>query len=242
MYDRFSEIYDRLVFDIDYDAYAARILREFALRGVPRGRLLELGCGTGNLTLRLKEQFREIIAVDRSDAMLSVAWNKSGGAENIRWLCQDIRALDVPICDAAVSLLDTMNYLLSEEELRAAFQRVHDSLSPGGVFCFDLNTSRRLIEEIGENTWIYETEGIFYTWESEVSGDIVDFQLTFFVKGEDGRYERIDETQTQRCHRMEDVCRLLGEIGFRDVRVVDLDTGEAASPESRRLLFSMVRA
>ena len=220
-----------------YDNLSVNELGHLTVAGFDKGSLLEVGCGTGNLTMRLAPQADYVYAIDLSQDMLNVAWSKLADYANVQLSLQDMREMEVPRVEGCVSTLDTFNYV-DEEGLRATFERVAEALVPGGAFVFDINSEFRLLEEIGGGTWIFEKDNVFYTWESEVEGDRVSSWLTFFVEGEDGRYDRIDEEQVQYYHSPERVQGLLEEAGFEQVRLKDFDGGGDLHDETRRILIS----
>lgn len=237
MYGDFSQLYDQLIYDIDYDAYAQLILGELAALGFEGGRLLEVGCGTGNLTARLAPEVNVLYGIDLSQDMLNVAWAKLADRPNVQLSLQDMRKMQVPQVEGCVSTLDTFNYV-DEAGLKATFERVALSLGPGGAFVFDINSAYRLLEEIGGGDWIFEKDNVFYCWESEREGNRVESWLTFFVEGEDGRYDRIDEEQVQWYHGPEKVEQLLAEAGFSVQSIKDFDGGGLVNEKTRRILFS----
>ena len=86
------EHYDSILGPAQFEAFAADLVRRLPVR--PRGDVLELACGTGILTQRLRERidgnFR-LVATDVSDAMLAYARNKVKG--KIDWRIADMQAL-----------------------------------------------------------------------------------------------------------------------------------------------------
>lgn len=237
MYDEFSRVYDELIFDIDYEKYANTIWEALIKRGFQGETLIELGCGTGNLTQILAQKVDHIFALDLSEEMLSMAWNKLGekGIDNVSLSCQNMVDFEAPKAQACVSLLDTFNYV-SLEDLRKTFYRVWGHLEEGGIFAFDINSKYRLFEEIGNKTWLYETEQIFYTWESQIEEDKVYSWLSFFVLQDNGLYKRIDEDQVQYYHSIDQVSKLLDEVGFEKISFMDLDTEGELEDQTQRIL------
>ncbi len=106
----------------------ATLVRGNARRVVQR--VLDLGCGGGHVDYGLKRYFR-IVGVDLSEAMLALA-RKLNPEET--YLRGDLR--DPPTVELfdAVYLGDAVNAMLSETDLRRAFQAAYDHLVPGGVF------------------------------------------------------------------------------------------------------------
>lgn len=237
MYDQFSRIYDELVFDIDYERYSRHILTALEEEDYLGGSLLELGCGTGRLTEKLAGRATSVFAVDLSDRMLSLAWERLEGRDNVTFSCQDMTRLRAPQSDACISLLDTFNYV-DGAGLEKTLDRLSVVLKPGAALAFDLNSSFRLLEEIGDRTWIYEKDDIFYSWESRREENRVESWLTFFLKQDSGFYDRIDEHQVQYYHDPEMVVDLLAARGFEHIRIRDLDRMDTPHDRSRRILIS----
>ena len=74
--------------------------------------------------------------------MLEIAAEKQAAdGTGILYLQQDMRSFELyGTVRAAVSICDSMNYILEEEDLLQVFRLVNNYLDPGGVFVFDLNT------------------------------------------------------------------------------------------------------
>ena len=71
-YTHVAPYYDRLM-DVDYREWAGYLRQIWAGLGLKPRRILELGCGTGGVTIPLAQMGYEILAADRSPAMLAVA-------------------------------------------------------------------------------------------------------------------------------------------------------------------------
>ena len=103
-YGVFSDFYDALTANVEYAAVAKTICSLLTREGIDRGLLLDLGCGTGTLSVLLSKAGYEVVGADRSPDMLSVAQGKAFEAgQNILLLCQDMQELDLyGTVDAAV--------------------------------------------------------------------------------------------------------------------------------------------
>ncbi|MDO4779262.1 MAG: class I SAM-dependent methyltransferase [Tissierellia bacterium] len=238
MYNRFSDLYDKLVFDIDYIKYSDNIFQILQKNGILEGKILEIGCGTGNLTQQLARKNYHILAFDNSIEMLNVAFPKLIELENVNLVMQDMykfRYKDYSF-DAVISLLDVINYISDEKKLEKLFADIYSGLREGGVFIFDLNSYDKLINVLGNNTFVYEKDNVFYTWENRLEDDLVHFNLNFFVE-EDGMYERISETQVERYYEIDFIVELLEKIGFKNIKFIDEDGGKYTE-KTQRILFS----
>ncbi len=222
-YSAIAECYDALNSHIDYSSWASFLHSEIRAGGVSDGSLvLDLACGTGNITLPLAALGYDMIGIDLSESMLNVARSKRGG-QDILWLCQDMRSFELyGTVGAVVCCLDSINYLTSKKDLAKCFSLVHNYLDPDGIFIFDINTPYKFEKVYGENHYILEDDGIYCGWQnyySKKSGRC-DFALSVFYEKGDGSYERFDEIQTERCWSMRTVKNLLASSGFNIIKTV----------------------
>ena len=153
-YESFARVYDLFMDNIPYEQwceYLTELLKEY---GATDGLVLELGCGTGNMTRLLADKGYDMIGVDNAPDMLEIAMEKKETeGQDILYLLQDMREFELyGTVKAAVSLCDSMNYILEEEELLQVFRLVNNYLDPGGMFIFDLNTEYKYREILGEQT------------------------------------------------------------------------------------------
>ena len=164
-YTSLAAYYDRLNSHIDYFGYAAFLASRFREYGVPDGSLvLDLACGTGNITLPLSEMGYDMIAVDSSCEMLDVGRRKPGG-DRILWLCQDMRSFELyGTVAAVVSCLDSVNYLTGRRGLERCFSLVRNYLDPDGLFIFDVNSPHKFRTFYGENQYVMEAPGVYCGW------------------------------------------------------------------------------
>ena len=154
-YTSFAMVYDQLMDNVPYEAWCAYLtglLREYGCR---EGLVLELGCGTGALTRLLAAEGYDMIGLDNSPDMLSIARERQAEeGTDILYLLQDMAAFELyGTVAAAVSLCDSMNYITEYQELVQVFRLVNNYLDPGGYFIFDLNTPYKYRELLADNTF-----------------------------------------------------------------------------------------
>ena len=219
-YRAISHVYDLLTAELDYEAWASYIERVFD-RFLPQrpSLVLDLGCGTGRMTRTLSARGYDMIGVDGSEDMLSEAYAK--GAGGILYLLQDMRSFELyGTVGAVVSCLDSINYLLTEQDVTACLRCVHTYLDPDGLFIFDVNTPHKFEQVYGDNAYILESEtedgGLVYCgWQNEYdkASGLCRFYLSLFEETEHG-YVRSDEEQTERCYQRAALERMLTACGF----------------------------
>ena len=138
-YESFAEVYDLFMDNVPYDVWKTHLFDILGQYHITDGLVAELGCGTGKMTRRLAEAGYDMIGIDNSYDMLSIAMEHP--AEDILYLCQDMRAFELYGTVAAViSVCDSMNYIVEYEDLVEVIRLVNNYLDPGGVFVFDVNT------------------------------------------------------------------------------------------------------
>ena len=242
-YRGFAGVYDLLMDDFDYPAWAEYYLRLLESAGVQPTELCDCACGTGSLTMEFAARGLRVTGVDLSGEMLDVAREKAmrRGA-NVRFACMDMAKLTLPHpVDAIVCGCDGVNYLTSEKRVRAVLAAAYASLKPGGALAFDISSPYKLKEVLGDAFFGEERDEAAYLWQNTLDGDVVTMDLTFFIRRADGLYERVTETHRQMAHEPENLARLLNETGFKNVKIYGDRTFDPPKPEEMRLHFCAVR-
>ncbi len=242
-YGVFSDFYDALTADVEYAAVAKTICSLLTRAGIDRGLLLDLGCGTGTLSVLLSEAGYEVVGVDRSPDMLSVAQGKALAAgQNILLLCQDMQSLDLyGTVDAAVCTLDALNHLPSRAAVEAVLRRVALFLNPNGVFIFDTNTLYKHREILGNNTFVYDTDEVYCVWQNALQDDerTVEISLDFFIPDaeDEAFYERASEQFSECAYLEEEWHEMLSAAGFTVLGVSDGYTDAPLQKTSERAVY-----
>lgn len=203
--------------------------------------ILDLGCGTGTLTELLARRGYDMIGIDNAADMLEIAMDKRAASGlDILYLQQDMRDFELyGTVGAVVSVCDSVNYLLEEEDVVQTFRLVNNYLYPGGLFIFDFNTVYKYREVIGDATIAENREACSFIWDNyyHEAEEVNEYDLTIFVR-EDGKtdtYRRFQETHYQRGYRLEQMKEYLSRAGLVFVEAVDADTHEAVTDTSERI-------
>ena len=238
MYESFAYLYDRLTDDVDYKKFIEFIESQFAKYYQSAELILELACGTGTLTKLLCEKGYDVIGLDLSADMLEVAREK---CPETLFINQDMTEFELyGTVDAIVCCLDSVNYITDKRKLLKMFKLVKNYLNPGGVFIFDINSEYKLKNVIGNNCFVRNEEEVFYSWENEIEKDRVNFYLTFFTENEDGTFDRIDETHTERIYKEEELEILLEKAGL-ELKNKFYDFDSKKSKKSERIFFVVTK-
>jgi SAM-dependent methyltransferase len=204
-----------------------------------RNLVVDLGCGTGKFTRLLAEKGYDVIGVDNSEEMLAIATTKTKeeGAD-ILYLLQDMRELDLySTVGTVVSVCDSLNYMVTDEDLLTVFERVNTYLYSGGIFIFDFNTVYKYEYVIGDTVIAENRSDCSFIWENvyDPESRCNEYDLTLFVQEEDGRYNRFQETHCQRGYTLEEMVTLLQQTGMEILETKDADTHGAVTPQSERI-------
>ena len=243
-YSDFASVYDTFMDNVPYREWCEQLVRILKSYQISDGILLELGCGTGTLTELLSEKGYDMIGVDSSQEMLNIAMEKKAqSGHDILYLQQDMREFELyGTVAAAVSVCDSLNYLLTEEDLLATFRLVNNYLDPSGLFLFDFNTVHKYRDVIGDTTIAENREECSFIWDNYYHDEeeINEYELTFFVRDgrnrEENRYRKFEETHYQRGYTLPQMKSLAEQAGLKFVSAIDFDTGQAVNEKSERIL------
>ena len=238
-YDEFADVYDLFNDDADYDALFDYVHTQLRAQGITEGIVADLGCGTGELTLRLAEAGYDMIGVDNSEEMLGEAMEKRAeSGHEILYLEQDMREFELyGTVRAVICLCDSLNYLLEEDDLLTTFKLVNNYLDPNGLFIFDFNTVYKYETVIGDSTIAENREDCSFIWENYYTAEdqINEYDLTIFVKQQKDLFRKFTETHLQRGYTLETMKRLVEQSGLIFVEALDADTHGSVTETSERI-------
>lgn len=251
-YTGFAGVYDLFMDNIPYDEWCSFIVSHLRKYGIDGGIAADLGCGTGQMTRRLRDAGFDMIGVDASPEMLDEAMHyedeaargddtdslqEQAAGTDILYLCQDMREMEFyGTVRAFVSVCDTMNYISTPEDMLTVLRLVNNYLDPGGIFLFDINTDL-FYENIGDSTIAENREEAAFIWENDYDADTREniYQMTFFTKEEDGRYRKLTEEHVQRAWSLSELNMLIQEAGLRFEEALDADTHLPPDDNTERL-------
>ena len=240
IYHVMARYYDALTADVPYGDFVEFLLKIFHREKASPRLILDLACGTGSVTKLLCERGYDMIGADSSPDMLAQALNKCSALPELpAFICQDMTELDLyGTVDAAVSFLDSVNYLTDPADLQKAFDRVSLFLNPGGLFVFDLNTAHKL-SSIAGNAYVRETDGLFCVWQAgwDEKAKLAGFYLDFFEKQGNGRYSRHSEEHRERAYAPEEIRAALEKSGMELLHVYGDRKFRAPGPEEDRIFL-----
>ena len=240
-YSGFAKVYDLFMDNIPYEEWTDYVKELLAEEGIKDGILLDLGCGTGSVTELLAKAGFDMIGIDNSEEMLDIAMEKRyESGLDILYLLQDMREFELyGTVRGVVSICDSMNYILDDEDLLDVFKLVHNYLDNDGIFIFDMNTLYKYREILSDNTFAEDREESSFIWENfyDEEEEINQYDLSLFVQEEDGRYRKYEETHLQRAYEQNTVEELIKESGLELLHVYDAFTRELPAEDSQRIYY-----
>ena len=235
-----AEVYDMLFPEVDYREWALYVSRLLKFTRKPVRRILEVGCGTGNLTGELIRLGYEVVGVDASEGMLEIARKKLPG---VRFVRADVRDMDLgEQYDAVVSTFDSLNNLLTEGDLLSAFKNIRKHLRPHGIFVGDLNTPYAMTTQWNDVIFKKDLpDGTLTLWEGEYLGDgISKLTLTVFRPVGENLYRMVKEEFKEKGYSQATVVRLLRSAGFLNVWSFDGLTFSKPTKRSLRITYAAI--
>lgn len=245
-YQQFAYLYDELMRDAPYGEwvkFVKEMLVKYNINEAPQ--LLDLACGTGELSVRFAKEGFQVTGVDLSEDMLAVAQAKAESqGERIPFFRQNMAELEGQgQFDVIGIFCDSLNYLETEEEVIDTFSSVFQHLRSGGLFFFDVHSIYKLSHGFMNQTFALNEEQISYIWNSFPGElpDSVEHELSFFVLDErTDKYDRYDELHFQRTYPVQQYSSWLLESGF-DILEVCADFAPSPPQSNSERIFFVVR-
>lgn len=239
-YTSFASVYDTFMDNIPYEEWAEYLIRLLKEYGIQDGLVLDLGCGTGNMTELLAAAGYDMIGIDNAEEMLDIAMEKRAeSGHDILYLLQDMREFELyGTVKAIVSICDSINYITEEEDLLEVFRLVNNYLDPKGIFVFDFNTVYKYSEVLGNQTIAEDRDECSFIWDNYYYEDeqINEYELSLFIKETDSDlYRKYQETHFQKAYELETIRGLIEQSGLEYITAYDAFTKNAPTGESERV-------
>ena len=240
-YNIFARYYDDLTKNINYQdlaEYFHTIIKKY--EGKENGILLDLACGTGNVSEEMSRLGYDVIGVDNSEEMLNRAFEKKyDSGLNVQYICQDMRKLDMfGTIDVTICVLDSINHLDSLEDITQIFSRVSLFSEPNGLFIFDVNTKYKHEKVLANNIFIYETDDIYCVWENSYQKETneVKINLEFFERN-GSIYKRYSENFSEKAYDIANLDKALKDNKFEILAHYDGFSLNSPNNKSERIVF-----
>lgn len=244
-YEEMADVYDAFTRAYDYERFLT-VIEQLALEHGLAGRdVLDIACGTGKSFMPLLARGYRVTACDLSPEMVRLAQSKSAGRAKV--VVADMRALpELGHFDLVTCLDDSINYLLTDDEVAAAFAGIARLLRPGGLLLFDLN-SLRTYRSVFSQTFASDEEGVFFCWRGDTSpqlaaGGRASATLEAFLPRPHGNWSRRCMRHVQRHHPLTTMSRLSAAAGLEVINVWGQRPGVQLDPipaehEHTKLLY-----
>jgi ubiquinone/menaquinone biosynthesis C-methylase UbiE len=237
-----APLYDLLMHDVPYPAWIEYIRKLLEERNARPRHVLDLACGTGNVTELLHAEGYSMIGVDIAEDMIFEARRKaSERILPIQYAVQDAAELDLPgrRFDLCVSLFDSLNYITDPARLQRAMERVGLHLTRQGLFLFDMNSEFALRNRFFDQSNRATDDRLRYDWESEYFPEtrLCRVKMRFWYREDDGRETVFDEEHWQYAYREDEIVQMLEHAGFVEIAAYQAYTVKPAHRASDRIFY-----
>jgi SAM-dependent methyltransferase len=202
--------------------------------------VVDVPCGTGAASIALARKGYRVVGVDGSEEMLRIAMEKARGAGvEVDFRRQDMTQLRLDIgADLVLNLYDSVNYLLSVDEMEDAFGRVAATLNPGGLFIFDVNTVHCLETEWGNQVAeeVGRASSLIHLYSYDPDSRVGTLEIVGLRLGPDG-IERFREVHQERGYTYAEVSGTLERAGLEVLEAYSFPDLSAPDDNASRLIF-----
>ena len=246
-FTKVGTVYDKLMDFVDYEGWIDYIEKLILFFGKYPQTILDIGCGTGTASIIFAKKGYKVTGIDISTSMLNSFKDKIKQEKvKVKVVRNDMRNISPSLgnFDVVISMFDTINYNLTESELKSTFNSVFKRLKPRGIFIFDVNTIHCFEDIWGNKVTTREVNGIFSIWKNsyDVEKKISTLFLTIFKHERENIYTRFDEVHKERGYELEEITQCLKEVGFYYVRCYKYLTLLPGNEKNLRVNFVALKA
>lgn len=220
MYKNFSKVYDKFMEYSDYGAWEKQIEELIAIEKPEGNRLLELGCGTGELLLRMAKNYR-CDGLDLSPEMLTIAQKKLKHRDVKLFLGDMVEFSTGEKYDIILAMFDTVNHLVSIEELEEHFKSVKASLNNEGIYIFDVVDREFMNTMFKGGVFVDNRKDFSCIWEHQVEDGIDYIEATYFLKISKNAWERYTENYSKKIFTFEEIEKIAKDSGLAVIKKIE---------------------
>jgi SAM-dependent methyltransferase len=218
-YDEFAWFYNRYWGGLTSISPMAAVFERLILSRLrPGAKLLDLCCGTGQFDALLAEKGFQVTGLDGSERQLEYARSNAPECEFIH---ADARSFNLAQqYEAALSIYDSLNHIMTLEELECAFSNVLAFLLPGAYFAFDMNMTEALEEQWKGCHCLAESDNAFimqFSYDGDEKTGQTD--ITLFRLQQDGSWSRVDLSLWEKAYAEDQITGALCRAGFEEISV-----------------------
>ncbi|MGL4392642.1 MAG: class I SAM-dependent DNA methyltransferase [Fusobacteriaceae bacterium] len=224
IYKNFSKVYDKFMEHCNYDEWSNFLCKIFHEYGKDNGNLLDIGCGTGEILKRFVSKYN-CTGIDISEEMLKICHEKLK-SKNIALYHADMVEFKIEnkFHEIAISLFDTVNHLVSLDELREHFSCVKEHLAPDGIYVFDVVDRNFMNEMFKGDIFADNRENISVIWEHEIDSDGIDIiNATYFIKNKHGSYDKFEEYYEKKIFTLVEIEEVCTYVGLSVEKIIEND-------------------
>lgn len=219
-YEAFAYYYDSLM-DPDFYKDYVQFIKEHA----DFQTVLELGCGTGEIAVRLAKRKKEVYATDLSKDMLEVARMKAS-RQNVELMLGRIDMRDFIVdqkLDLVLCLCDSLNYIIERDEVKKIFVNCFNAIKDDGCFIFDVDSIYKMENILKDYLEENDDPDFYFKWKVDSLGyGHVVHHVEIIDKIEN---EHVSEEHIQKTLTVDEYKNMLLEVGFKDIEIYS-DFGE----------------
>ena len=243
-YEALASSYDRLTSDVSYEQTLEFLELLLERAGCRPKSVLDLACGTGSLSMLLAQRGYRVLGADCSEDMLCVACEKAMQLQENPpyFIHQSMQSLHLPQpVDCVVCCLDSINYVTDPADCQEAFRRVFDSLRPGGMFLFDINTAYKL-KGLDGQVFLDEDDDVYCVWRAafDQAENVCYYGMDLFQRV-GNFWRRSFEEHREYAYQVEELCEYLRQAGFTQIHTYADRQLEPPQADALRVYFTATK-
>ncbi len=234
----FAKIYDDLMDGVPYDLWFRYLKELLSFYDKNPDKILDLACGTGNMSMMFARKGKGVTGIDGSKEMLKMAREKINSKDlKISFIHSDLRNFSLSKdYDFAFSVFDSLNYILSPEDMKKVFKNVYNVLTEDGIFIFDFNTIKRLMS-IEPGTTMFKGDNYTCFWQDLIDREKNRWKVKLKIYLDENLNNHYQELHIETSYPLEQIKEFLYKMGFSEVHCYNAYTFKKASEKNNRVYF-----